>query len=123
MVITEKNNLGDLLKYEGPNLYSREEMVVASGQNLKRGTVVGAVTTSGLIKQLAPAAEDGTEIAIGIMMDDVDAKSGNTKAVVIMREAIVAHNAVIWPASITAAQKKAAVENLKLYGIIIRKGA
>jgi hypothetical protein len=123
MVITEKNNLGDLLKYEGPNLYSREEVTVASGQNLKRGTVVGAVTTSGLIKQLAPAAEDGTEIAIGIMMDDVDAKSGNTKAVVIMREAIVAHNAVIWPASITAAQKKAAVENLKLYGIIIRKGA
>jgi hypothetical protein len=123
MVITEKNNLGDLLKYEGPNLYSREEMTVASGQNLKRGTVVGMVTTSGLIKQLAPAAEDGTEIAIGILMDDVDASAGNTKAVVIMREAIVAHNAVIWPATITAAQKKAAIENLKLYGIIIRKGA
>jgi hypothetical protein len=114
MVITEKNNLGDLLKYEGPNLYSREEVTVASGQNLKRGTVVGAVTASGLVKQLAPAAEDGTELAIGIMMDDVDAKAGNTKAVVIMREAIVAHNAVVWPASITAAQKKAATENLKL---------
>jgi hypothetical protein len=123
MVITEKNNLGDLLKYEGPNLYSREEMTVASGQNLKRGTVVGTVTTSGLIKQLAPAAEDGTELAIGILMDDVDASAGNTKAVVIMREAIVAHNAVIWPDAITAAQKKAAIENLKLYGVIIRKGA
>jgi hypothetical protein len=123
MVVTEKNNLGDLLKYEGPNLYSREEMTVASGQNLKRGTVVGVITTSGLIKQVAPAAADGTELAIGIIMDDVDAKAGNTKAVAIMREAIVAHNAVVWPASITAAQKKAAVENLKLYGIIIRKGA
>jgi hypothetical protein len=57
------------------------------------------------------------------MMDDVDASAGNTRAVAIMREAIVAHNAVIWPASITAAQKKAATEQLKLYGIIIRKGA
>jgi hypothetical protein len=123
MVITEGKNLGDLLKYEGPNLYSREEATVASGQNLKRGTVVGAITASGLVKQLAPAAEDGTELAVGILMDDVDASAGNTKAVVIMREAIVAHNAVVWPASITAVQQKAAIENLKLYGIIIRKGA
>jgi hypothetical protein len=123
MVITEKNNLGDLLKYEGPNLYSREEAMIASGQNLKRGTVVGLVTTSGLVKQLAPAAEDGTELAIGILMDDADASAGNTKAVAVMREAIVAHNAVVWPSSITAAQQKAALENLKLYGIIIRKGA
>jgi hypothetical protein len=46
--------------------------------------------------ELAPAAEDGTELAIGILMDDVDAKAGNTKA---------------------------AVENLKFYCIIIRKGA
>ena len=123
MVKIEQNNLGDLLKYEGPNLYSREEVTVASGQNLKRGAVVGMITTSGLIKQLAPAAEDGAEVAIGIMMDDVDASGGNSKAVAIVREAIVAHNAVVWPASITAAQKKAATENLKLYGTIIRKGA
>ena len=123
MVLTEGKNLGDLLKYEGPNLYSREEVTVASGQNLKRGAVVGMVTTSGLIKQLAPAAEDGTEVTIGIMMDDVNASTGNTKTVAIMREAIVAHNAVVWPASITAAQKKAATESLKNYGIVLRKGA
>ena len=98
-------------------------MTVASGQNLKRGAVVGMVTTSGLIKQLAPAAEDGTEVTIGIMMDDVNASTGNTKTVAIMREAIVAHNAVVWPASITAAQKKAATESLKNYGIVLRKGA
>lgn len=123
MTLTEGKNLGDLLKYEGPNLYSREEVTVASGQNLKLGTVVGRVTTSDLVKQLAPAAEDGTEIAIGILAEDVNASAGNTGAAAIVREAILAHNAVVWPASITAAQKKAATENLKLYGIIIRKGA
>jgi hypothetical protein len=123
MVITEQNNLGDLLKFEGPNLYSREEVTVASGQNLKLGTVIGVVTTSGLVKQLAPAAEDGTEVATGILIENVDASGGNTKAVAVVREAIVAHNALVWPASITAAQKTAALENLKLYGVVARKGA
>ena len=44
--ITEPMNLGDLLKYEAPNLYSRERITVASGQNLLLGTVVGVVTAS-----------------------------------------------------------------------------
>jgi hypothetical protein len=120
MVIIEKNNLGDILKYEGPNLYSREEVTVASGENLRLGAVVGRVAASDLIKQFAPTAEDGTEIAIGILAGDVDASAGNTKAVAIMREAIIAHNAVIWPTGITAAQKKAATESLKNYGIVLR---
>ncbi len=33
--ITEGNNLGDLLKYEVSNLYSRDQITVAKGQNLK----------------------------------------------------------------------------------------
>ena len=40
-VITEGINLGDLLKYEAPNLYSRDQVTVAAGQNLVLGTVVG----------------------------------------------------------------------------------
>jgi hypothetical protein len=33
-VAIEPNNLGDLLKFEAPSLYSREEITVAQGQNL-----------------------------------------------------------------------------------------
>ena len=32
--ITEQNNLGDLLKYEAPNRYSRDVATIAAGQNL-----------------------------------------------------------------------------------------
>ncbi|BET30812.1 hypothetical protein wCauBTS_14190 [Wolbachia pipientis] len=35
--IIEQNNLGDLLKYEVSNLYSRDQITVAKGQNLKLG--------------------------------------------------------------------------------------
>ena len=51
-VAIEPNNLGDLLKYETSNLYSREAVDVASGQNLKLGTVVGRVTETGLVKKM-----------------------------------------------------------------------
>ena len=32
--LAEPLNLGDLLKYEAPNLYSRDQVTVAAGQNL-----------------------------------------------------------------------------------------
>ena len=49
---TEPLNLGDLLKYEAPNLYSRDRITVASGQNLPLGAVLGIVTASGKYKQI-----------------------------------------------------------------------
>lgn len=46
-VITESNNLGDLLKYEAPNRYSREVATIAAGQNLPLGTVLGRNASDG----------------------------------------------------------------------------
>jgi len=54
--IQETNNLGDLLKYEAPNLYSRDLATVAAGQNLQLGTIVGRDSTTGKLKALDPAA-------------------------------------------------------------------
>ena len=45
--ITEANNLGDLLKYEAPNRYSRDVATIAAGQNLPLGTVLGRKTDDG----------------------------------------------------------------------------
>ncbi len=53
-VITEGLNLGDLLKYEAPNLYSRDQVTVGAGQNLPLGAVVGLVTATGKVKQIDP---------------------------------------------------------------------
>jgi hypothetical protein len=41
MAIEEKENLGDLLKFEIDKNYCRETVTVAAGQNLKIGTIVG----------------------------------------------------------------------------------
>ena len=56
-VITEGLNLGDLLKYEAPNLYSRDQVTIAAGQNLVLGTVVGIDATTAKVKQIDRSEE------------------------------------------------------------------
>ncbi len=119
-IITEQNNLGDLLKYEASSLYSRDQITVAKGQNLKLGTVVGC-DKDNMIKIINPTATDGTQTAMGVIASDVNAKE-NSKGVIITRGAMLADHAVVWPANITEEQKAAAIKQLEVRGIIIRKG-
>lgn len=121
-VAIEPNNLGDLLKFEAPSLYSREEITVAQGQNLTLGTLVGQESETDLIKALNPAATDGTQNALGALIADADASSANIKAVIVTRDAILADHAVVWPSAITLEQKAAAIKQLEARGVIIRKG-
>lgn len=123
-VITQSKNLGDLLKYEAPNLYSREAVTVAAGQNLQLGTVLGKKTADGKLYALAPAATDGTETAVGVLAVDTDATLiDRDDGIAVSRHAIVARNALIWPAGITAPQKMAAEAQLVAIGILVRDAA
>ncbi|MFZ5499219.1 MAG: head decoration protein [Pseudomonadota bacterium] len=122
--LTQATNLGDLLKYEAPNLYSRERSTVAAGQNLPLGAVVGLEAATGKLKALDPSATDGTEVAAGVLGNAVDATLIDREdAILIARHAIVARNALIWPAGITAAQKAAAIAQLQARGILVRDSA
>lgn len=121
--ITEGLNLGDLLKYEAPNLFSRDQVTVASGQTLPLGAVVGIVTATGKVKQIDPSATDGSQYAAGVLMQPCDAALIDREdGLMVARHAIVADHALTWPAAITAAEKQAVVEQLKSLGILVRKG-
>jgi len=122
-VQTESNYLGDWLKFEEDNLYSRDEVTVASGQNLSTGAVIGVITASGKVTQLAPAASDGSETAAGVMLNAVDASAADRPGVIIARHAICSDKGLVWPASITGPQKAAAIDQLKALGILVREGA
>lgn len=123
-ILTQGRNLGDVLKYEAPNLYSREAATVAAGQNLVIGTVLGHATADGKLSALDPAANDGTETAAAVLATDTDATLiDRDDAVAIVRHAIVARGALIWPAGITAPQKAAAEAQLAALGILVRDAA
>ena len=121
--ITEGLNLGDLLKYEAPNLFSRDQVTVASGQTLPLGAVVGIVIAIGKVKQIDPSATDGSQYAAGVLMQPCDAALIDREdGLMVARHAIVADHALTWPAAITVAEKQAAILQLKSLGVLIRKG-
>ena len=95
--VSQPKNLGDLLKYEAPNLYSRDQDTVAAAQNLSLGTVVGRETATAKLKALDPSASDG--------------------------HAIVARGALIWPTGISTAHKVAAIKQLAERGVLARDSA
>jgi hypothetical protein len=55
-------------------------IVVVTGEVLVRGTVLGKVTASGKYAAYDNAASDGTEVAAGILCEDVDATDGDVTA-------------------------------------------
>lgn len=122
-VITEQENLGELLKYEGESLFSREDIIVNTGQNIAFATVVGRLTTGGNIVTLNSGGGSGNDIAVGVICEDVNASTGTKKSWMIARHAILATNAVVWPAGTTATQMNTAISQLKALGILIRKDA
>lgn len=122
--IHESNNLGDLLKYEAPNLYSRDQVTVAAGQQLPLGTVMGRDCTSQKLRALNPTAEDGCEHVVGVLATEVDATlADNEDALLIARHAIVSSAALVWPVEIVSADKDAAIEQLKALGVLVRTAA
>lgn len=120
--ISQSNNLGDLLQYEGEQFYSRETVTVASGQNLALGTVVGTQTADGKAYILAPAETDGTENATGVLITAVDATDTDVVGVAIVRHAIMKSTGLIWPEGITGPQQSVAEGQLKALGVLIRQG-
>ena len=122
--VSQPKNLGDLLKYEAPNLYSRDQDTVAAAQNLSLGTVVGRETATAKLKALDPSATVGTEIAVGVLGNDVDAMLIDREdAILIARHAIVARGALVWPTGLTVAQKATAVAQLTALGVLVRDSA
>ena len=122
-VFSESMNLGDLLKYEAPNLYSRDRVTVVAGQTLPLGAVVGMVTATGKVKQIDPSATDGSQYAAGVLMQKCDAHlADRDDGLMVARHAIVADHALHWPTGITTAEQLAAVAQLKALGVLVRQG-
>jgi len=119
----ELMNLGDLLKYEAPNLYSRDRVTVVSGQNLPLGAVVGTVTVTGKVKSLDPSATDGSQVAAGVLMQACDAAlAERTDGLLLARHAIVSDHALQWPIGITTGEQQVALAQLKALGVLVRQG-
>lgn len=119
----EPNNLGDLLKFEADNLYSRDRVTVAAQQALQLGHVVGRVTETGQMAALDPAATDGREQAAGVViLPIITADTPSPDGLIVARHATVADHALVWPKSITPQQRAVYVQQLRAIGVLVRQG-
>jgi hypothetical protein len=68
---------------------------VAAGQVLTLGTVLGEVSASGELTALDPAASDGSEVAVGVLLQAIDASAGvRDDGLIAARHAILADHAL-----------------------------
>ena len=82
------------------------------------------VAGDGKVVAFDPAAVDGTAEAIGIVAYDVTAPDGtDAEVTAILRDAVLADRAIVWPAGIGEAQKNAAIADLEARGILVHKAA
>ncbi len=82
------------------------------------------VSGDGKVVALDPAGVDGSAEAFGIIAAEVTAPDGaDTQGLAIVRDAILADHAIVWPAGIGAADKATAIAELEARGILVRRGA
>ena len=60
-------------------------ITVLSGQNLKRGALLGKVTASGKYVLSLSASSDGSQAPAAILVDDVDASAGDAPGLAYTR--------------------------------------
>lgn len=96
--------------------------VTASGTAFVAGDgfdiTVGPI--SYVYKQLAPAATDGTQVAVGILRNQALAASAAKASVAHVRQAIATASEIVWPSGITSTQKTIAINQLRVRNILIR---
>lgn len=121
-VLRGKAREGDFILSEDENGLSRDNLTIATGANLviATGTVCGIVTASGNVKKLDTAASDGSDDAAVISIYTYDASAADVMGAFVSRNAQIKEDGLIWPAGISAADKKAAIAQLAARNIIIR---
>lgn len=94
--------------------------VADGGTDWGLGAVIHVTVTAGEYTALAPAEDDGSQIAAGVLWDNTNATAADAACVVIRRNAEVKADALTWPAGITEGQKSTAIAQLNELGIVLR---
>jgi hypothetical protein len=113
---TEGKHAGEFLISEANGTRSRLNVTIASGEDLVAGQVVGKITSGGKYAAYDNGAGDGTEVAAGILLDNVDATDGDVEAVVIVRDAEVNGECLTY---LTGADETAGEADLLALGIVV----
>lgn len=120
--LTEGRVTAAYILSEASGLRSRDNAKIASGAGkVEPGTILGKVTASGKFVPHAPAASNGSEVAVAILYAAVDATAADAACVVSARDCEVKKDELIYAAATDTQPEKDAVHaSLAANGIIVR---
>lgn len=98
-----------------------EPITLLSGQNLKRGALLGQITVGGKWVLSLAAASDGSQVPKGILVDDCDASAGDKSTLAYKRGDFI-DSAVIYGAGHTVASVKAGLADQGIFLIAAQGG-
>ena len=119
--LTEDQHRGEFVVSEANGYRSRESVTIASGETLKPGHVLGKVTSSGEYKEYNPGNADGSETAVAVCYDHVDASGSATDGPIIARDAEVNEAELVWFSGASDAQKTTGVDELSAQSDIVAR--
>ena len=115
---------GDWLRHELDSRLNREEVTIVAGAGvLPTGAVLGKITASGKYKRHVNGASDGTQTAVAVLLNAVDASGGSdVKGVIVTGQAEIVALALSWDASVNENTKKnSALASLATLGFKTRQ--
>ena len=113
----------DWLRHELDARLNREEVTIVAGAGvLPTGTVMGKISASGKYKRHVNGAGDGTQTAVAVLLNAVDASGGSdVKGVLVTGNAEIVAISLSWDASVNDNTKKnAALAQLATLGFKTR---
>ncbi len=120
-VKTLPQGAGSAIKSEANGDYSRDAVVVASGNGLVRAnTVMGRITATGLLRPYDNDNTDGSQTAIGVLVYDVDTTTANAPGVIVARAAEVWQSRLIFASTVAVGEIAPAIVELNAAGILVR---
>lgn len=122
-VYKEGRNIGDVVKWEAFQDYSRDMAVLAAGAgDVEIGLVLGQ-KADGSFAPLKPTATTGEQVATGVLLYNLTAAdtASDVEIVILARAALVSKSQLIWPAGATDAQIATGLGELEAIGIVARE--
>lgn len=122
-VLEEKDNIGDIIRYEVNRNYTRETVVIKAGQKLEAGSLLGKVTEDSKCTLPTTGEDDGSKRVVGVLLKSVDTTTGDREGVILCRgPAIIIENSLKYDKKATEEDVLGYIKDLENLGILVRKG-
>lgn len=120
--MTEKNYAEEVVLSEAPGRRSREVVTLLTGRAYKAGEVLGKITSGGkytICDNVTPAS-NGSQNAVAVLLQDVDATGGDQPGLVLDCDAEVKADLLVYIGTADNTAKAAQRTNLRTVGIKTR---